>query len=154
VQPAEIEELSAGDPHHVVVENARRKARAVDGELVVACDTEVILDGRVFGKPADADEARTFLRRLSGRTHEVFGGIVLRRGGAEQTGICVTRVRFRTLDGSEIEAYVATEEWRNRAGGYAIQGKGAALVEGIEGDFWNVVGLPVPELIRLLKSPC
>ncbi|HEX4719999.1 MAG TPA: Maf family protein [Thermoleophilaceae bacterium] len=153
-QPAEIEELSAGDPHHVVIENARRKARAVDGDLVLACDTEVILDGRVFGKPADADEARTFLRRLSGRTHEVFGGIVVRRGSDEQTGICVTRVRFRTLDGSEIETYVATEEWRDRAGGYAIQGKGAALVEGIEGDFWNVVGLPVPELIRLLKSAC
>jgi septum formation protein len=138
----------------VVIENARRKARAVDGDLVLACDTEVILDGRVFGKPADADEARTFLRRLSGRTHEVFGGIVVRRGSDEQTGICVTRVRFRTLDGSEIETYVATEEWRDRAGGYAIQGKGAALVEGIEGDFWNVVGLPVPELIRLLKSAC
>jgi septum formation protein len=154
VQPAEIEELAAGDPHHVVIENARRKARAVDGELVLACDTEVILDGHVFGKPADEDEARTFLRRLSGRTHEVYGGIVLRRGSDEQVGVCVTKVRFRALEAAEIEAYLATGEWRNRAGGYAIQGRGAALVAGIEGDFWNVVGLPVPELVRLLKSPC
>jgi len=154
VQPAEIEELSAGDPRHVVVENARRKARAVEGEWVLGCDTEVLLDGRVFGKPSDEDEARRFLRRLSGRTHEVLSGIVLRRAGDERTGLSMTRVRFRTLEVSEIEAYLATEEWRNRAGGYAIQGKGAALIEGIEGDFWNVVGLPVPELIRLLKSPC
>jgi septum formation protein len=154
VQPAEIEELSAGDPHHVVVENARRKARAVDGDVVLGCDTEVILDGHVFGKPADEDEARTFLRRLSGRTHEVFGGIVVRRGGDERSGVCVTKVRFRTLEASEIEAYLATGEWRNRAGGYAIQGRGAVLVEEIEGDFWNVVGLPVPELVRLFKSPC
>jgi septum formation protein len=154
VQPAEIEELSAGDPHHVVVENARRKARAVDGELVLACDTEVILDGHVFGKPADEAEARTFLGRLSGRTHEVYGGIVVRRGGAERTGICVTKVRFRALEAPEINAYLATGEWRGRAGGYAIQGRGAALVAGIEGDFWNVVGLPVPELVRLLNTPC
>jgi nucleoside triphosphate pyrophosphatase len=154
VQPAKVEELSAGEPHHVVVENARRKARAVDGELVLACDTEVILDGRVFGKPADEPEARTFLGRLSGRTHEVYGGIVLRRSGAEKTGVCVTKVRFRALEAPEIDAYVTTGEWRERAGGYAIQGRGAALVDGIEGDFWNVVGLPVPELIRLLKTPC
>jgi septum formation protein len=138
----------------VVVENARRKARAVEGELVLGCDTEVILDGHVFGKPRDEDEARTFLRRLSGRTHEVYGGIVLRRGGEEQAAESVTRVRFRLLEPPEIAAYLATGEWRGRAGGYAIQGRGAALVAGIEGDFWNVVGLPVPELVRLLKSPC
>jgi septum formation protein len=138
----------------VVVENARRKARAVEGELVLGCDTEVILDGHVLGKPRHEDEARTFLRRLSGRTHEVYGGIVLRRGGEEQAADSVTRVRFRLLEPPEIAAYVATGEWRGRAGGYAIQGRGAALVAGIEGDFWNVVGLPVPELVRLLKSPC
>jgi septum formation protein len=154
VQPAEIEELSAGDPPHVVVENARRKARAVDGDLVLGCDTEVILDGHVFGKPADQEEARLFLDTLSGRTHEVFGGIVLRQGGEEQTGVCVTRVHFRSLEAGEIDAYVATGEWQGRAGGYAIQGRGAALVEGIEGDFWNVVGLPVPELVRMLKNAC
>ena len=138
----------------MVVENARRKARAVDGDLVLGCDTEVILDGHVFGKPADEGEARTFLERLSGRTHEVYGGVVLRRDGDEQTGLCVTKVRFRLLESTEIDAYLATGEWRDRAGGYAIQGRGAALVESIDGDFWNVVGLPVPELVRMLKNPC
>jgi septum formation protein len=154
VQAAEIEELTAGEPHHVVVENARRKARAVDGDWVLGCDTEVILDGHVFGKPADEEEARRFLQRLSGRTHEVYGGIVLRHDGDERTGLSVTKVRVRALETPEIDAYLATGEWRGRAGGYAIQGRGAALVEGIEGDFWNVVGLPVPELVRLLKSAC
>ena len=138
----------------MVVENAARKARGVEGELVLGCDTEVILDGEVFGKPADPPGARTMLGRLSGRTHEVFGGIVLRRGSEEWTGIAVTRVRFRTLDADELDRYVATGEWDGRAGGYAIQGRGAALVDGIEGDFWNVVGLPVPELVRLLKIAC
>jgi septum formation protein len=154
VAPAQIDELTAGDPRYVVVENARRKARAVEGELVLGCDTEVILDGRVFGKPADEAEARGFLRRLSGRTHEVFGGLVLRRDGGEQTGLSVTKVRFRALETAEVDAYVACGEWHGRAGGYAIQGRGAALVAGIEGDFWNVVGLPVPELVRLLKTAC
>jgi septum formation protein len=154
VQPAEIEELTAGEPREVVVENARRKARAVEGDLVLACDTEVILDGDVFGKPANEAEARAFLERLSGRTHDVYGGIVLRNGGDEQTGVSVTKVDFRALEADEIDAYVATGEWRGRAGGYAIQRRGAALVQKIEGDFWNVVGLPVPELVRLLKTCC
>jgi septum formation protein len=154
VRPAEIEELTTGEPRKVVVENARRKARAVDGDLVLACDTEVILDGEVFGKPPDEGAARVFLARLSGRTHEVYGGIVLRRGGNEQTGVSVTKVDFRPLRDDEIDAYVATGEWRGRAGGYAIQGRGAALIHGIEGDFWNVVGLPVAELVRLLETAC
>ena len=140
------------------VAHALGKARSVlaeaDGRPVLGCDTEVILDGHVFGKPADEGEARTFLERLSGRTHEVYGGLVLRRDGEEQTGLCVTKVRFRLLEGGEIGAYLATGEWRDRAGGYAIQGRGAALVESIDGDFWNVVGLPVPELVRMLKNPC
>jgi septum formation protein len=149
-----VEELTDGDPHEVVLENARRKARAVTGDLVLACDTEVNVDGAVFGKPADADEARAMLGRLSGRTHEVLGGLVLRRDGRECEALAVTNVEFRELDEAEIAGYVATGEWQGRAGGYAIQGRGAALVERIEGDFWNVVGLPVPQLIRLLKSPC
>jgi len=137
----------------------RRKARAVEGDYVLGCDTEVILDGRVFGKPADGEEAATFLGRLSGRTHEVFGGIVLRHGTEEQTASAVTKVHFRRLEPGEIETYVMTGEWRGRAGGYAIQGRGSALVAGIEGDFWNVVGLPVPEFIRMqrnlaLKAEC
>lgn len=138
----------------MVIENARRKARAVEGDLVLGCDTEVILDGHVFGKPRDEAEARTFLQRLSGRTHEVYGGIVLRHGREEQASSSVTKVRFRQLEPDETVAYLATGEWRGRAGGYAIQGRGAALIDGIDGDFWNVVGLPVPELVRMLKNAC
>jgi septum formation protein len=150
VEPADVEELEDGDPRAVVVENARRKARAVAGAPVLGVDTEVVLDGRVFGKPADAAEAETLLRRLSGRTHEVWSGICMRReSGGERTASAVTRVRFRRLEQRDIDWYLATGEWRERAGGYAIQGRGAALVEEIAGDYWNVVGLPVPELLRL-----
>jgi septum formation protein len=154
VQPSDVEELTQGDPREVVLENALRKARAVDGERVLACDTEVNVDGEVFGKPADRDDAVRMLTELSGRGHEVLGGLVLRCAGEERTAIAATAVHFRALEAGEIEEYVQTGEWHGRAGGYAIQGKGAALVERIEGDFWNVVGLPVPALIRLLKSPC
>jgi nucleoside triphosphate pyrophosphatase len=131
----------------------------VEGAAVLACDTEVNVDGTVFGKPANAVEARHMLDQLSGRAHEVLGGLVLRCTGdgadpVELTAIASTLVYFRDLDLNEIENYVATGEWKGRAGGYAIQGRGAALVDRIEGDFWNVVGLPVPELLRLLKTPC
>jgi septum formation protein len=145
----EVEEVSQGDPRTVVVENALRKARAVPGERVLGVDTAVVLDGRVFGKPADEAEAETFLRRLSGRTHEVWSGIALRNAGEERTSDAVTRVRFRLLEQADIDWYLASGEWRDRAGAYAIQGRGSALVEELDGDFWNVVGLPVRELVRL-----
>ena len=145
----EVEELTHGDPRALARENARRKARAVEGERVLGVDTEVVLDGRVFGKPADRDEAETFLRRLSGRTHSVLSGIVLRRGGEERSEVSETRVRFRRLERPVLDWYLGSDEWRGRAGGYAIQGRGAALVEAIEGDYWNVVGLPVAALIAL-----
>jgi septum formation protein len=159
VRPSDVEELTEGDPREVVLQNALAKARAVDGAAVLACDTEVNVDGVVFGKPGDGAQARHMLDRLSGRAHEVLGGLVLRctSEGAEPTeltAVASTLVYFRELERAEIDAYVATGEWKGRAGGYAIQGRGAALVEKIEGDFWNVVGLPVPELLRLLKSPC
>jgi septum formation protein len=149
VAPADVEETVKGHPAAVVVENALRKARAVAGDRVLGVDTEVVLDGRVFGKPGDAGEAATFLRRLSGRTHAVMSGIVLRAAGREQGEVCETKVRFRRLEPKEVDWYVAGGEWEGRAGGYAIQGRGAALVEGIDGDYWNVVGLPVAALIRL-----
>jgi septum formation protein len=150
VVPADVEETVKGDPPAVVMENALLKARAVPGERVLGVDTEVVLDGRVYGKPADAAEAETFLRRLSGRTHEVWSGIAIRReGGDERTAVACTQVRFRRLEQADIDWYLATGEWRDRAGGYAIQGHGAALVEALDGDYWNVVGLPVAELVRL-----
>lgn len=149
VEVPDVEELGHGEPREVVVENARRKARAVEGDLVLACDTEVVLDGQVFGKAHDPGQAETYLRRLSGRTHEVWGGLVLRRDGEERTAHACTRVRFRRLEQAEIGWYLATGEWRERAGAYAIQGRGSALVEAVDGDFWNVVGLPLAELVRM-----
>ena len=145
----EVEELEGGDPRATVVENALRKARAVEGERVLGADTEVVLDGHVFGKPGDEREAAVFLRRLSGRTHEVWGGLAVRAGGDERSSYAVTRVRFRLLEPPDLAWYLGTGEWEGRAGAYAIQGKGAALIEEIEGDYWNVVGLPVAELVRL-----
>jgi septum formation protein len=144
-----VEELTEGEASLVVQENARRKARAVSGEFVLAADTEVVLDREVFGKAADEGQAEAFLRRLSGRTHEVWGGLALRRGDEETTTTAVTQVRFRRLSDEEIAWYLRTQEWRDRAGAYAIQGKGSALVESIEGDFWNVVGMPLAELVKL-----
>ena len=149
VEAPEVEELAAGDPRRLVAENARRKAAAVEGTRVLGVDTAVVLDGRALGKPRDAAEAETFLRRLSGRTHEVMSGIALREGRDERSDVAVTRVRFRLLEQGDLDWYLAGDEWRERAGGYAIQGQGAALVEAIEGDYWNVVGLPVAALLRL-----
>jgi septum formation protein len=145
VRPSEAAEIEEGDPREVSLENARRKAAAVSGELVLAVDTMVALDGRIYGKPADEQAARATLRELAGRTHEVVSGLVL--GTREATA--VTRVSFRELDDGLVDWYVATGEWRDRAGGYAIQGRGAALVREIEGDYLNVVGLPVTALLDL-----
>ena len=149
VRPSDAEELAEGDPREVVVENALRKARAVEGELVLGADTEVFLEGRIFGKAETEEQAEAYLRALSGRTHEVWGGIALVEGDQVRTGHAVTRVKFHALEDREIAWYLETGEWRDRAGAYAIQGRGSALVEGVEGDFWNVVGLPVAELRRL-----
>jgi septum formation protein len=153
VEP-DVEELTKGDPRELVRENALRKARApASGERVLGADTAVVLDGHPFGKPADEHEAEEFLGRLSGRTHEVMSGIALREpDGAERSDVAVTRVRFRRLEAADLAWYLATGEWRERAGAYAIQGRGAALVDHIEGDYWNVVGLPVAALLRLVPD--
>jgi nucleoside triphosphate pyrophosphatase len=152
VEAPDVEEITFGDPHELVVENARRKADAVSGPLVLGVDTTVVLDGRPYGKPEDRESAEQTLRRLSGRAHEVWSGMALREDGRLAIAAARTSVRFRTLSDAELEWYLDSEEWRDRAGGYAIQGRGAALVEGIEGDFWNVVGLPVAELLRLAPN--
>jgi septum formation protein len=149
VVPADVEEDTDGDPAAVVLRNAQRKAHAVPGELVLGVDTEVYLDGRLFGKPSDEREARTFLEELSGRTHEVFSGLVLLRDGREESGVARTEVTFRTLTPGLIDWYLDSAEWRDRAGGYAVQGRGAALIAGIDGDYWNVVGLPTALLLGL-----
>jgi septum formation protein len=157
---SDAEELLAGDdPVAVAVSNAARKAEAVwrAGPLaarlpVVGVDTMVVLGGVIYGKPADADEARATLGHLSGRVHEVISGIAVVEDGETRTASATTRVSFRVLDAATLDWYLATDEWRERAGGYAIQGRGAALVAAIEGDYLNVVGLPVPALLELLPG--
>lgn len=149
VATPQVEERLDGDPRALVRDNALRKARVVTGTRVLGVDTVVALDGRVLGKPADEAGAYEHLTALAGRTHEVWSGIALVEGAGEQLSDAVTRVTFRALTEAGRRAYAATGEWRERAGGYAIQGRGAALVERIEGDYLNVVGLPVPELVRM-----
>jgi len=150
--PAGVEELGAGEPRAVAGENARRKALAVPGDLVLGADTLVAVDGAILGKPRDAAQAVDYVGRLAGRTHQVVGGIALARDGALLAeAVDVTDVTFRALSAAEVEHYVALGEWEGRAGGYAIQGRGATLVRGIAGDYLNVVGLPLARLIDLLS---
>jgi septum formation protein len=145
-----VEELTGGDPEVEVVENARMKARAVgrDG-VVIACDTDVVLDGKALGKPADEVEAREYLERMSGRAHTVMSGLVVLAEGEERSGLESTTVVFKELGDEERERYVRFGEWRGRSGGYAIQTLGSTLVERIEGSVSNVVGLPVGLLVEL-----
>jgi septum formation protein len=149
VYPADVEELASGEPRALVIENALRKARAVPGDRVLGVDTAVTLDGRIFGQPTDRREAGAHLRALSGLTHEVWSGLALIEGGAERTAAAVTAVTFRALSDEDVEGYLDTGEWEGRAGSYAIQERGAGLVEAIDGEYFNVVGLPVKELFRL-----
>jgi septum formation protein len=149
-------ELEQGaDPGAVAVENALRKARAVvrrdASEVVVGCDTIVVLDGLIYGKPPDATVASRTLAALCGRTHEVLSGLAVllcdgRSEIVQRTALARTKVTFRALDDAQLERYVATGEWQGRSGGYAIQGAGAALAESIDGEVENVVGLPLTTL--------
>jgi septum formation protein len=136
------------------VEHAAGKARSVGSgdRPVLGVDTIVVCDGLVLGKPGDIGEAEQMLETLAGRTHEVVSGLCLRTPAWEELHSETTRVTFRALTPRDIARYLATAEWQNRAGGYAIQGVGAALVERIEGDYLNVVGLPAALLIRLLAA--
>jgi nucleoside triphosphate pyrophosphatase len=155
----DVEELTDGVPEEVVVENARRKAaaglQAGEGALTLGVDTEVVLGGRLLGKAADRAEARQRLEALSGRMHTVLSGVVLYGTSrldaepVERSGVARSEVTFRELDEATIETYLASGEWRDRAGAYAIQGLGSILIERVEGDFSNVVGLPVTLLLSL-----
>jgi septum formation protein len=148
-----VEELSEGDPEYLVVENARMKARTVTADgLVIACDTDVVLDGEVLGKPADAAEARQYLDRMSGRAHTVMSGLVVLEEGEERSGLERTTVVFKHLSEVEKERYVRFGEWEDRSGGYAIQTLGSSLVERLEGSVSNVVGLPVGLLADLAPT--
>jgi septum formation protein len=119
---------------------------------VLGVDTAVVLDGEVFGKPGSEADAERMLERLSGRTHEVVSGLCVVTPGWTATLDETTRVTFRTLTPRDLARYVGSGEWAGRAGGYAVQGLGAGLVERIEGDYLNVVGLPAAALVRLLAE--
>ncbi len=166
-----VEELTSGDPEQLVRLNALSKARAL-GEggvparaknvlgtppsqpdrVVIACDTDVVLDDVVLGKPADQDEARAYLDRMSGRAHTVMSGLVVVEDGAERVGVEKTTVVFKRLSDAEKDRYVRFGEWEGRSGGYAIQTLGSSLVERLEGSVSNVVGLPVGLLAELAPA--
>jgi septum formation protein len=152
----EVAPPELADAVEVVRAHAQAKARSVADEAndrpVLGVDTEVVLQGLIFGKPADATEAEQMLEQLSGRTHVVMSGLCLLTPGWEVVEHEGTRVTFRELKPRDLGAYVATGEWEGRAGAYAIQGRGATLVCAIEGDYLNVVGLPAALLVRLLAE--
>lgn len=142
------------DPAELVSRHALGKARSVAGSAgerpVLGVDTTVALNGRIYAKPGNVAEAEWMLEELSGRTHEVVSGLCLLTPAWEIVETAATRVTFRALTPRDLAAYVASGEWEGRAGGYAIQGRGAALVERVDGDYLNVVGLPAGLLVRLL----
>jgi septum formation protein len=157
IAPAyEEDDEATATPVDLVRAHAAGKARSVAGQAgdrpVLGVDTTVVLDGAVYGKPGDAEEAAEMLEALGGRTHDVVSGLCLVTPGWEEVADETTRVSFRPLTPRDIGVYVASGEWEGRAGAYAIQGRGAALVERIEGDYLNVVGLPAALLIRLLAD--
>jgi septum formation protein len=160
VVPPRYDEAEAGAqgalPVDVVRAHAQGKARSVAADAgdrpVLGVDTAVVLDGAVYGKPAGAGEAERMLEALGGRTHVVLSGLCLVTPGWEELAHEETLVRFRPLTPRDLGLYVASGEWEGRAGGYAIQGLGAGLVERIEGDYLNVVGLPAALLVRLLAT--
>jgi septum formation protein len=142
------------DPVELVCAHAEGKAISVHqaGAVTLGVDTTVHLDGRLYGKPENENDARAMVGELAGATHLVVSGLCLLGPGFSVVEHAVTRVTFRELSVLEIEAYVATGEWRGRAGGYAIQGIGGRLVSGIEGDYLNVVGLPAALLVDVLAA--
>lgn len=153
VRPTHVVELERGDPAEVAVENALRKARAArlsdTKETILGVDTLVALDSRIYGKPASEREARETIAALAGATHTVLSGVALLRGDRKQVALATTEVVFRDCDEQLIGRYVASGEWREKSGGYAIQGLGAMLVREIHGDYENVVGLPLATLLDL-----
>ncbi len=161
--PFEVVVAGGAEPEIEAVEDiaawvesaARAKAQAVAAirseAVVIAADTIVVGDGEILGKPQDEREAAAMLRRLSGRTHQVYTGLCVWRGAQGQTSYVVTQVTFRSLTQELIDAYIATGEPMDKAGAYGIQGKGALLVEKIDGCYFNVVGLPLGRLSEMLE---
>lgn len=156
VQPSQVDETGEeGDPRVLVQELALKKAREVAGRagdaIVIGADTVVVLESHILGKPVDEADAARMLQLLSGRTHQVMTGLAVLGCGEPLVGVEVTDVRFRELRPAEIEAYIATGEPMDKAGAYAIQGRGSVMIEGIRGCYFNVVGLPVSKLAGMLR---
>lgn len=159
IRPAQGEELADPnlDPGGLVEALSRQKALEISAsadpeDLIIAADTVVAVDGQVLGKPHSTQQAQEMLSALSGQEHTVYTGVTVCRGGQILTQHEATAVRFRPLTAQEIDAYIATGEPMDKAGSYGIQGRGALLVEGISGDYFNVVGLPVCRLGRMLTQ--
>jgi len=158
VVPPDYEEHDPpkADADELVRNHALGKARSVADDAgdrpVLGVDTTVVLDGRIYSKPAELGDAERMLEELGGRTRAVVSGLALITPGWEAVEVELTRVTFRPLTPRDLASYLATHEWEGRAGGYAIQGRGAALIERIEGDYLNVVGLPAARLVRLLAD--
>jgi len=154
VEPTYVEDDPPGlEPAELVRAHAEGKARSVHaaGHVTLGVDTAVVLDGRIYGKPVDLDDAARMLRDLSGRTHTVVSGLCLLGPELEAIGHEITEVTFRLLTPEAIAAYLESREWKGRAGAYAIQGLGGRLVERIAGDYLNVVGLPGAFLVSKLE---
>lgn len=155
VRPAEVDEswLPGESPHHYVARVAAAKLAAVAApeHWVLAADTTVTIDGRVLAKAADSDEARAMLRSLSGRKHEVLTAFALRGPTGEVAELVSTTVEMIDFEGELLEQYVASNEWQGKAGAYAIQGIGAALVAAVHGSVTNVIGLPLSEVVLCLR---
>ena len=155
MRPVDVEERAEGPADAVASWNANSKMAAAlaaghDGKTpILTVDTVVALDGTLYGKPASEEEARATLSTLAGRTHTVVSAITLWREDRVRGAAVVTDVEFRRLDEATVDWYLASGEWRDRAGGYAIQGRGSALVWAIRGDYLNVVGLPVVALLEI-----
>ena len=142
------------EPVALVRDHAEGKARSVhtDGTVTLGVDTTVHLDGRIYGKATDRDDARAMLTDLGGRSHRVLSGLCLLGDGFAVVEHAMTEVTFRVLSTAEIDAYLDSDEWGGRAGSYAIQGLGGRLVARIDGDYLNVVGLPGALLVGLLAE--
>ena len=156
VKVADCDETSVHtDPEKMAMEIALKKANAVacdENDIVIGADTIVVIDGKALGKPKDREDAKAMMRALSGRVHSVYTGVCVRNKGEDHCFCSKTDVKFYDLDESTIEWYVSTGEPMDKAGSYGIQGKGALLVEKINGDYYNVVGLPIARVNHKLRE--
>ena len=152
MRPSGADELAEGDPSEVALENARRKASAVGGELVLGVDTLVALDGRIYGKPADERDAARMLRALSGTTHRVLTAVAIQSGRKRVAAVSDSRVTFARLTPAQVRAYVESGEPMGKAGAYAVQGAAAAYISRISGSYSGIMGLPMYETAKLLRA--